>query len=41
METEAAKVEELPIRVNTRGRKKKVSYMAIAFSSYIQIQPAP
>ena len=34
METEAIKPEELPVGVNTRGRKK-VSQMAIVFSSYV------
>ena len=37
VETEAAKPEELPIRVTTRSQKKKVSHIAIAFSSCVQI----
>ena len=41
METEAPKPKELPVRVNTHGQKKKISYMAIAFLSIVQMQPAP
>ena len=40
METEAPNPEELYAGVNTCGRKK-VSHMAIAFLSYMHMQPAP
>jgi hypothetical protein len=40
VEAETTKPKELPAGVNTHSQKK-VSYIAIAFSSYMHMQPAP